>query len=122
MHNNVEKILQKADEISKLVPEANVVYAHGRMTGNQIEEIMQEFENFKDTIIKKFIDRITKELEEVNKQVGVIKTSADKIMESSRKIVDNYLKDSKDKIENYNIGKIDKKIKKIEETGTRVRA
>lgn len=79
------------------------------------EEIMQEFENFKDTIIKKFIDRITKELEEVNKQVGVIKTSADKIMESSRKIVDNYLKDSKDKIENYNIGKIDKKIKKIEQ-------
>ncbi len=79
------------------------------------EEIMQEFENFKDTIIKKFIDRITKELEEVNKQVGVIKTSADKIMESSRKIVDNYLKDSKDKIENYNIGKIDKKIKKIKQ-------
>ena len=79
------------------------------------EEIMKEFENFKDTIIKKFIDRITKELEEVNKQVGVIKTSADKIMESSRKIVDNYLKDSKDKIENYNIGKIDKKIKKIEQ-------
>ena len=79
------------------------------------EEIMQEFESFKDTIIKKFIDRITKELEEVNKQVGVIKTSADKIMESSRKIVDNYLKDSKDKIENYNIGKIDKKIKKIEQ-------
>lgn len=79
------------------------------------EEIMQEFENFKDAIIKKFIDRITKELEEVNKQVGVIKTSADKIMESSRKIVDNYLKDSKDKIENYNIGKIDKKIKKIKQ-------
>ena len=31
-------------------------------------------------------------------------------MESSRKIVDNYLKDSKDKIENYNIGKIDKDV------------
>ena len=43
LFNNVEKILQKADEISKLVPEANVVYAHGRMTGSQIEDIMTNF-------------------------------------------------------------------------------
>ena len=43
LFNNVEKILQKADEISKLVPEANVVYAHGRMTGSQIEDIMTDF-------------------------------------------------------------------------------
>ncbi len=41
--NNVEKIQQKADEISKLVPEAEVSYAHGRMTGSQIEEIMDDF-------------------------------------------------------------------------------
>ena len=41
--NNVEKIAAKADEISELVPEANVAFAHGRMTGKEIEEIMQEF-------------------------------------------------------------------------------
>ena len=43
LFNSVEKILQKADEISNLVPEAKVGYAHGQMTGNEIENIMEEF-------------------------------------------------------------------------------
>lgn len=43
LYNNVEGISHKADEISKLVPEAKVAFAHGKMTGNEIEEIMQEF-------------------------------------------------------------------------------
>ena len=43
LFNNVERIIQKADEISNLVPEAKVVYAHGQMTGHEIENIMEEF-------------------------------------------------------------------------------
>ncbi len=43
LFNNIENILQKADFISNLVPEAKVAYAHGQMTGEQIEEIMQDF-------------------------------------------------------------------------------
>ena len=43
LFNNVENIMQKADEISRLVPEAEVAYAHGRMTGTQIEDIMKDF-------------------------------------------------------------------------------
>ena len=43
LFNNVEGIQRKADMISNLVPEANVVYAHGQMTGNKIEEIMKDF-------------------------------------------------------------------------------
>ena len=43
LFNNVEQIIKKADEISKLVPEAKVDFAHGKMTGAQIESIMQEF-------------------------------------------------------------------------------
>ena len=43
LFNNVEKIMQKADEISNLIPEAKVSYAHGQMTGNEIEDIMEEF-------------------------------------------------------------------------------
>lgn len=43
LFNNVEKIIRKADEISKLVPEAKVEFAHGKMTGAQIESIMQDF-------------------------------------------------------------------------------
>ena len=43
LFNNVEDIIKKADEISKLVPEARVAFAHGRMTGAQIEDIMKDF-------------------------------------------------------------------------------
>ena len=43
LFNNVEAIAKKADEISKLVPEARVGFAHGQMTGKQIEEIMEDF-------------------------------------------------------------------------------
>ena len=43
LFNNVEGIERKARQIADLVPEANVVYAHGQMTGKRIEEIMQGF-------------------------------------------------------------------------------
>ena len=43
LYNNVETIIKKADEIQSLVPEAKVAYAHGKMTGKEIEEIMEEF-------------------------------------------------------------------------------
>jgi len=43
LFNNVEGIQRKADMIANLIPEANVVYAHGQMTGNKIEEIMKDF-------------------------------------------------------------------------------
>ena len=41
--NNVADIERKANEISRLIPEADVAYAHGRMTGSEIEEIMDDF-------------------------------------------------------------------------------
>ena len=43
LYNQVESIERKAQEIQNLVPNANVVFAHGRMTGTQIENIMEEF-------------------------------------------------------------------------------
>ena len=49
--NNVENIQRKADEISRLVPEAEVSYAHGQMTGNQIEEIMNDFIQKKSNVL-----------------------------------------------------------------------
>jgi len=51
LFNNVEQIARKADEISNLLPEANVVYAHGQMPGKQIEEIMQEFIDKKSNVL-----------------------------------------------------------------------
>ena len=51
LFNNVEGIERKAKQISDLVPEANVVYAHGQMTGNKIEEIMQDFIDKKSNVL-----------------------------------------------------------------------
>jgi transcription-repair coupling factor (superfamily II helicase) len=43
LYNNVENIDKKADDIAKLVPEAKVAFAHGQMSGHEIEDIMQKF-------------------------------------------------------------------------------
>lgn len=45
LFNNVEGIEKKAKEVENLVPEAKVAYAHGKMTGKEIEEIMMDFVN-----------------------------------------------------------------------------
>ena len=51
LFNNVERIMQKADEIANLVPESKVTYAHGQMTGKEIEEIMEDFVEGKTDIL-----------------------------------------------------------------------
>ena len=43
IHNNVGDIHAKALELGRLVPEAKIGFAHGKMSGQEIEEIMQDF-------------------------------------------------------------------------------
>ena len=43
LFNNVENIEKKAQQIEELIPEAKVAFAHGQMTGSQIEDIMNDF-------------------------------------------------------------------------------
>lgn len=45
LYNNVEGIERKALEISELVDGAKVTYAHGKMNGTDLENIMQDFIN-----------------------------------------------------------------------------
>ena len=45
MFNNVEGIERKALEIQNLVPESVVNFAHGKMTGRQLEDLMMKFIN-----------------------------------------------------------------------------
>ncbi len=45
LYNKTETIERKANEISELVPEAKVGYAHGKMTGKELEDIMIDFIN-----------------------------------------------------------------------------
>ncbi len=51
LYNNVENIVKKAEDIAKLVPDANVGFAHGKMTGNELEEIMMDFINKKINVL-----------------------------------------------------------------------
>ena len=43
LFNKVEGIEAKAVQIANLVPEAKVAFAHGKMSGNELEEIMMDF-------------------------------------------------------------------------------
>lgn len=43
LYNQVEGIEKKAAEISHLVPESKVGFAHGQMSGRELEEVMESF-------------------------------------------------------------------------------
>lgn len=45
LYNKTETIERKANEISQIVPEAKVGFAHGKMTGKELEDIMIDFVN-----------------------------------------------------------------------------
>ena len=51
LYNRVDSIEEKADFISRLVPEAEVSFAHGRMSGNEIEDIMKDFVDGKTNVL-----------------------------------------------------------------------
>ena len=51
IYNNVSNIEMKANEISKLVPESKVSFAHGKMGGDEIENIMQDFIDKKSNVL-----------------------------------------------------------------------
>ncbi len=51
LFNNVEGIEKKALEIKDLVEEANVSYAHGKMSGTELENIMQNFVDGKSNVL-----------------------------------------------------------------------
>lgn len=43
LYNSVERILDKVNEISNLVPEAKIGYAHGQMSKTELENVMNDF-------------------------------------------------------------------------------
>lgn len=45
LYNNVEGIERKANYIQNLIPEAKISIAHGKMSGRELEEVMQDFIN-----------------------------------------------------------------------------
>lgn len=51
LFNQVEGIEKKANEISMLVPEAKVGFAHGKMSGRELEKIMESFINHEINVL-----------------------------------------------------------------------
>ena len=51
LYNNTETIVKKAEEIKKLVPECKIDFAHGKMSGSELEEIMQNFVDGKTNVL-----------------------------------------------------------------------
>ena len=51
LYNKVEGIEKKALDIEELVPEAKVAYAHGQMSGQELENIMMDFIDKKIDVI-----------------------------------------------------------------------
>ena len=51
LYNNVDGIIAKVNQIQKLVPEAKVSFAHGKMSGSEIEEVMEEFIEQKTNVL-----------------------------------------------------------------------
>ena len=45
LYNKTETIERKSNEIAELVPEAKVGFAHGKMSGKELEDIMMDFVN-----------------------------------------------------------------------------
>jgi transcription-repair coupling factor (superfamily II helicase) len=51
VHNNIKTIFKIADNLEKLVPEAKVGVAHGRLSETQLEKIMFQFVNFEIDVL-----------------------------------------------------------------------
>ena len=51
LYNNIEDMDTKLNQISKLIPEARIVVAHGKMDKNELENVMIDFENMKYDVL-----------------------------------------------------------------------
>ncbi len=51
LYNRIEKLDELVQKISTLVPEARITFAHGRMTKQELENIMDDFVNYKYDIL-----------------------------------------------------------------------
>ena len=76
------------------------------------EEILEEFNNMKNKILSNSVEQIEKNTSIILDQAVKIRDSVAKIEENGRKIVDRHIETIKNKIENFKIEKIIKKIEK----------
>ncbi|MBM7663426.1 transcription-repair coupling factor (superfamily II helicase) [Bacillus mesophilus] len=77
LYNRVEDIERKADELSMLVPDAKIIYAHGKMNENELESVMLTFlEGEADVLVSTTIIETGVDIPNVN---TLIVSDADKM-------------------------------------------
>jgi len=70
VYNRINTIMEMTNKIKELVPEANVEYAHGRMSESRLEEIMSDFVNGEiDVLISTTIIEIGLDIPNVNTMI-----------------------------------------------------
>lgn len=77
------------------------------------KEILDEFESMKNEILSNSIKKIDVKVNDILKSADTIKAQATKIEDSAKVVLETHLNTIKNKVENFQINKINKKIEKI---------
>ena len=77
------------------------------------QEIINEFDKFKEDLIGKFVEKIQKDMEIIVKQAEAISASSSKILDTCEDMKNKLVKNCLNKIEKLDITKLIKKIEKI---------
>lgn len=77
------------------------------------QDIIDEFEKMKESVLDKSLKYLENELSEIVSNATKINALATKIFDSGHKVIDTYVEQIKNRIENFNITKINKKINKL---------
>ncbi|WP_162140208.1 DUF2130 domain-containing protein [Haploplasma axanthum] len=78
-----------------------------------VKEIINDFEAMKNEILDNSIKHITTQLEEINKQSEIITKANNKVIEAANMIIARHLQTVINKINNFKIEKITKKIEEL---------
>ena len=77
--------------------------------------IKEEFEKFKNDLLDKPLAKLEKELNSIIKEANEIKASSDKIISFASTLISKTLVEMQNKINNFKIDRLVKKINKLEE-------
>lgn len=77
------------------------------------QNIIDEFEKFKEELIVKFVEKMHVDVEKIVKQAEAISASSDKILDTCEDMKNKLVKNCLNKIEKFDITKLVKKIEKI---------
>lgn len=101
-------IIKKESEVNQALNQ----YMNLNWDANTLDELKQEFNNFKADILKKTIDQIDKKFKTIDDDAQTIKDKADDIIQAKNYILKNYFDDIKDKLTRVSIDSLLKKVGK----------